>query len=676
MTDEDHSWLNDLNPQQRQAVTHGDGSLLIVAGAGTGKTKTLVNRLAYLISTGVPPDRIMLLTFTRRAANEMLERAASLVQMDRSSLNRVWGGTFHAVANRLLRTYGSTAQLAPDFNIIDRSDSEDLLELVRTELGLSATKRRFPRKSTCLDIYSRRINSSDGLEAVLKRDFPWCAEWTDELAQLFQAYVDRKQRSHLLDYDDLLLYWYYLAQDDEVSRLIGSRFDHILVDEYQDTNPLQAGLLIGMRRGSPNITVVGDDSQSIYGFRAATVRNMLDFPVHFPGARVVTLEQNYRSVGPILITANELISQAHERFSKDLWSLRTSDQRPQLVCCADEDQQNEAVISQVLEHYEQGILLRKQAVLFRAASHTASLEIALARRNIPFRKYGGLRFLEAAHVKDLLSFLRILENPRDQMAWSRVLQLLSGVGPISSASAFQHIARNKFSLSALCTFSPPPAARREMSELGVLFSELTESKGLSPSEQIERVMSFYGPILHRVYQDHWARTNDIEHLMHLAAGHDSLNEFLSGLVLDSPISTGDIAGRPHKDEDWLVLSTIHSAKGLEWDVVYLIHAADGFLPSDMATGSESEIEEELRLTYVAVTRARDFLYVLWPLRYYANQPNLSDRHTLAQLCRFFTPDVVNTMVETTSAGVNAGHDVEQRPSAELDIASKIRGLWD
>ena len=565
--------------------------------------------------------------------------------------------------------------MAPDFNIIDRSDSEDLLDLVRTELGLSATQRRFPRKSTCLDVYSRRINSTDGLEAVLKRDLPWCAEWTDELTQLFQAYVDRKQKSHLLDYDDLLPYWYYLAQNDEVSRLIGSRFDQILVDEYQDTNPLQAGLLIGMRRWSPNITVVGDDSQSIYGFRAATVQNMLDFPVHFPGATVVTLEQNYRSVGPILNTANQLISQAHERFSKNLWSLRTSDQRPQIICCADEDQQNEAVISQVLEHYEQGILLRKQAVVFRASSHSASLELALARRYIPFRKYGGLRFLEAAHVKDLLSFLRILENPRDEMAWSRVLQLLSGVGPISSASAFQHISRNEFSPSALCTFRPPPATRQEMSELCMLFSKLAESHGLSPSEQIERVMSFYGPILRRVYEDHWARTNDIEHLMQLAAGHDSLNDFLSGLMLDPPISTGDIAGPPHKDEDWLVLSTIHSAKGLEWDAVYLIHAADGFLPSDMATGSDSEIEEELRLTYVALTRARDFLYVLWPLRYYANQPNLSDRHTFAQLCRFFTPDVVSTMIETTSVGVNGRHDIEQRPSAELDIAAKIRGLW-
>jgi DNA helicase-2/ATP-dependent DNA helicase PcrA len=527
-----------------------------------------------------------------------------------------------------------------------------------------------------MDIYSRRVNGTEDLEAVLRRDFPWCQMWKEELSALFRAYVERKQRQNVLDYDDLLLYWYYLLEDESTAESIGGRFDHILVDEYQDTNRIQAGILTGLRRGSQNIMVVGDDAQSIYSFRSATVRNMLDFPQHFPDTKIVTLERNYRSVPPVLDTTNRVIAQARERYSKDLWSTRQGGQRPRLVTCFDESEQDEAVIERVLEHYEQGVPLRRQAVLFRAASHSSSLELALARRNIPFHKYGGLRFLEAAHVKDLVAILRIMENPRDEIAWFRVLQLLDGVGPVTASATMEHIASGGHDARSIATFDAPPAAREEMSALAGLVNDLSALQDEGPSPQIERIHLFYSPILKRRYENAEQREHDIEHLAHLARRYKSRRQFLADLVLDPPVSTGDLAGPPLKDEDWLVLSTIHSAKGLEWDAVYLIHAADGCLPSDMAAGSDTEIDEEMRLTYVAMTRARDFLYVLWPLRYYHKaRGGLTDSHSYAQLCRFFTPDVLDTMDRAGYADPDGEDDSPVSVSPSRDISSRIRDIW-
>ncbi|MBI4330903.1 MAG: ATP-dependent helicase [Chloroflexi bacterium] len=670
-------WLSDLNPAQREAVTCGDGPLLVVAGAGTGKTLTLVSRVAYLVSQGVPPDRILLLTFTRRAADEMLRRAASLVSGEPSLAKRVWGGTFHATANRLLRIYARQAGLSPDFTILDRSDAEDFLNVVRNDLSFSSRDRRFPQKATCLAIYSRRVNGAGSLEDVVKRDFPWCLTWQEELKQLFREYVLRKQRQGLLDYDDLLLYWYHLVQDESVARDIGSRFDHILVDEYQDTNPVQAGILRGMRRQNNNLTAVGDDAQSIYSFRSASVRNMLDFPAEFPGARIVTLEQNYRSLQPVLDTTNRVIARARERYSKELWSERKGGQRPQLITCAGESEQDETVIRNVLQHREQGIALRKQAVLFRTASHSDSLELALSSRNIPFHKYGGLRFLEMAHIKDLIGFLRVMENPHDQVAWFRVLQLLSGVGPVTAAAAFEHMRLSGGDPSSLAGFAAPAAAVDDIRGLADLVRDLKGMESDGPSGQIERIERFYLPVMERVYENPAPRANDIKHLGELARKYGSRRQFLDELVLDPPLSTGDLAGPPYKDEDWLVLSTIHSAKGLEWDVVYLIHAADGNLPSDMATGSEQEIEEELRLAYVAMTRARDFLYVLWPLRYYHKSAGISDNHSYAQCSRFFTSEVTATMDCVVAGDGRGGADVPGASAPlRLNISDRIREMWE
>ena len=669
-------WLSDLNPQQREAVTSGDGPLLVVAGAGTGKTMTLVSRVSCLISRGVPPERILLLTFTRRASEEMLKRVAAQIPKESAMTKKVWGGTFHSTANRLLRIYAQAAGISPQFTILDRSDAEDFLNVIRNDLALSTRDRRFPRKGTCLAIYSRRVNGAESLDTVLGRDFPWCLTWQRELGQLFREYVQRKQNNDLLDYDDLLLYWYHLLQDKGMAARIGGLFDHILVDEYQDTNPVQAAILLGMRRLNKNITAVGDDAQSIYGFRSASVRNMLDFPEQFPGAKIVTLEQNYRSIKPILAASNRVIAQARERYSKELWSERKGGQRPQLITCADENEQDEAVIKQALEHYEQGIPLRKQAVLFRAASHSDSLELALARHNIPFHKYGGLRFLESAHVKDLISLLRILENPSDQVAWFRVLQLLSGVGPATAASVFQHISNAKHDISSLASFKSPPAAREQMEQLARLLTDLKTMDDAGPSAQIDRILQFYTPIMERIYEDAAPRAADIAHLGQLAQRYTSRQEFLTDLVLDPPVSTGDLAGQPSKDEDWLVLSTIHSAKGLEWDAVYVIHVADGNLPSDMSTGSAEEIEEELRLAYVAMTRARDFLYILWPVRYYHKSAGaMSDNHSYAQCSRFFTSQVTAAM----DCLVTGRQQVEQAialAQPRLNIGNDILGMWE
>ncbi len=672
---DDLLWLEELNPQQREAVVHGEGPILVVAGAGSGKTRTLAYRVAMLITRGVPPERILLLTFTRRSAQEMVSRAEEAMGQGGPRITRVWGGTFHATANRLLRIYAKAVNLSDDFTVMDRGDSQDLINIIRHDMELHTKEKRFPRKGTCIDIYSRVVNSSDALGDVLARHFPWCDAWEDELKQLFQQYVVRKQQQNVLDYDDLLLYWEQLVCHSEVADLIAERFDHILVDEYQDTNRVQAAILRAMRRNNHNIMVVGDDAQSIYSFRAATVRNMLDFPQEFPGTHVVTLDQNYRSVAAILETTNRIIGDAPERFTKDLWSDRGQGQRPQLVTCPTEEQQDTYVVDRILEHYEQGIPLQKQAVLFRAGHLSSTLEIELGRRNIPYHKYGGLRFLEAAHVKDLLCFLRIIENPRDNIAWFRALQLLDGIGPAAAGRAVKHIAEHATDPTALSTFKAPAASRKQMGEFVEMIGDLVKMDPKSPAPQIERIRKFYDPILKKVHENPVVRSRDLESLEQLATQSGSRSAFLADMQLDPPTSTSDLAGPPMIDEDWVVLSTIHSAKGCEWDVVYLIHAADGFLPSDMSTGTPEEIEEERRLTYVALTRAKDFLYVTWPLRYYHKRTPFSDRHSYAQLCRFFTSEVLET-VDAVSAEQAGSDYVDYVPQDPVDVASHLRSMWD
>jgi DNA helicase-2/ATP-dependent DNA helicase PcrA len=623
----------------------------------------------------------MMLTFTRRAAEEMIRRANAIGRVARPETSphatRVWAGTFHSVANRLLRIYCKAIGLEESFTVLDQGDAEDLMNVVRHENGLSEKDRRFPRKATCLAIYSRCVNSSDPLDHTLKTYFPWCQEWVEELKGLFRAYVDAKHASNVLDYDDLLLFWYYLLADEEVAKGIEARFDHILVDEYQDTNRLQAGILQRMRRTNKNIMVVGDDAQSIYSFRAADIHNILEFPKQFPGTEQITLEQNYRSRQPILDATNHIIALASERYTKDLWSALGGEQKPLLVTCEREEEQTGYVVGKILEHYEQGVPLRRQAVLFRVGYWSDYLEVELARRKIPFHKYGGLKFLEAAHVKDLLSFLRILENPRDQLAWSRVLNLLEGVGPAIAARGFAFVQERGFDPQVIGQFAGPGVARDSIHRLGGLFRELTTAgeQHVPLAGQVERIRRFYEPILAKVYENPEPRRRDLEQLEHIAGDYRSRRRFLTDLTLDPPTSTADFAGSPTLNDDWLTLSTIHSAKGCEWDVVYLIHATDGILPSDLATGDAEQIEEERRLLYVACTRAKDWLYVLFPLRYYHRKHRLGDGHGYAQLTRFIPPPVAQFFDQGSVVSDQSEEEIDGKGTAK-DIRKSIRSMWE
>jgi DNA helicase II / ATP-dependent DNA helicase PcrA len=673
--------LTRLNPQQRAAAMHGDDPLLIVAGAGTGKTATLVHRVACLIVRGVDPGRILLLTFTRRAAAEMIRRVEQLLRNHGlAGGGRVWGGTFHAIATRLLRRYGKMIGLRPEFTIHDRSDSEDLMQVVRTELGLARTDQRFPKKGTCMAIYSRCVNAQEKLEHALPYHFPWCLEWGAELKKLFNEYVDRKAKGAVLDYDDLLLFWRSLVEDPQAGPLVRSHFDCVLVDEYQDTNALQAEIVYGLSPAGKGVTVVGDDAQSIYAFRAATVRNILDFPKHYPGTTVVTLEQNYRSTSPILEATNQVIGQAAERFTKNLWSERATGHRPVLATCEDESQQAEYVIREILAHREGGVDLRRQAVLFRASHHSMLLESELARRSIPFHKYGGLKFVETAHVKDLMAFLRLAENPGDTVAGQRVLVLLPGIGPGKARQLMQMLEQASGKFAAWCAWKPPAACAELWPKFVALLEGLVDTKD-ELAAQLYRVRQFYAPLLQQQYDNVPPRMRDLEQLEQMAGRYANRRQMLTEVALDPPSSTQDLAGPPHLDDDYLVLSTIHSAKGLEWEAVYVIHASDGNIPSDMAIKNTAEIEEERRLFYVALTRAKNWLYVCCPLRYYYSyRPGASDNYGYAQRSRFLADGVLGCFDQQVAGAGEWDDDAmdDERPASDAGSRAarqRTKDLW-
>ncbi len=675
--------LHDLNPEQLAAAQHGDGPLLIVAGAGTGKTATLVHRVAYLIGQGADPRRILLLTFTRRAAAEMLRRVEALLAATGDGRGaggasvRVWGGTFHAIAARLLRIHARDIGMQPDFTILDRGDAEDLMHVARTALGLGRGGSRFPQKSTCLDVYSRCVNAQLPLNEVLHTAFPWCLPAEEGLAQLFARYTDAKEEQQVLDYDDLLLFWRGLLADPAGGPRVRERFDHVLVDEFQDTNALQADIVSLLRPDGTGVTCVGDDAQAIYGFRAATVRNILDFEQRFPGAEVHTLTRNYRSTTAIVAATNALIAEAAERRDKELWTERAGGGRPVLATCRDDDEQTQWLCERILEHREQGTELKRQAVLYRAQHHSMALEMELSRRNIPFHKYGGLRFVEMAHVKDLVSFLRLAENPRDAMAGLRVLGLVPGIGPKTAAALLQTLGAAGGDFSAWAGARVPEPARVAWPAVGELFATLAAAGPGDVPAQVHAVRSVYGPLLERRYDNVQARLRDLEQIEALAARAQSRSQFLAELVLDPPAYTQELAGPPLLDEDYLVLSTMHSAKGLEFDVVYVIHAADGNIPSDMATGSAAEIEEERRLFYVACTRAREQLYVSHPLRYYTQPWAKADTHGYAQRSRFLT-DAVLAHFEQVQTGPEppAGDEGPLERVTTASIRASVRSLWE
>ncbi len=682
--------FSSLNPAQRAAVEHDIGvapadarPLLVIAGAGSGKTNTLAHRVARLITSGADPQRILLLTFSRRAASEMTQRAGNVLHKimglsgGQAPATLPWAGTFHSIGARLLRDYAGRIGLDDSFTIHDRGDSEDLMGMVRHEIGLTQTQKRFPLKGTCLAIYSRVVNSRETLALVLQSTFPWCSEWEAELKTLFGAYVDAKQEQNVLDYDDLLLFWAEMAADDELGKHIGGLFDHVLVDEYQDTNRLQAAILMGMKPGGEGVMVVGDDAQSIYSFRGATVRNILDFPKQFAQeARIVTLDRNYRSTQPILDASNAVIGAALERHAKTLWTDKVSTVLPQLVLIPDEAEQARWVCKRILEHRESGMALKAQAVLFRTASHSAALELELMRRNIPFVKFGGLKFLEASHIKDVLSVLRFAQNPSGRVAGFRVLQLVPGIGAATATRLLDAVAESAEPLRAVEQFAAPARSGGDWEQFVALFRAL-RAPGLRWPADIELVKNWYLPHLERMHDDAQVRVADVEQLARLASGHGSRETFLAEITLDPPEATSDRAGPPLLDEDYLILSTIHSSKGQEWKSVHVLNVVDGCIPSDMSTGKSDDIEEERRLLYVAMTRAKEHLHLVVPNRFFIKQQaQMGDRHVYAARSRFISPAMLKHFEESVWMTADTQQSRKPMPeSVRMLVRDRARNAW-
>jgi DNA helicase-2/ATP-dependent DNA helicase PcrA len=551
------------------------------------------------------------------------------------------------------------------------------MNLVRHELGFSTTESRFPTKGTCLAIYSRCVNAELEIEEVVSTTFPWCSAWETELKELFTAYVEAKQRQNVLDYDDLLLYWAHTISDPGLAEDIGGRFEHVLVDEYQDTNRLQAAIILALKPGGRGLTVVGDDAQSIYSFRAATIRNILDFPTQFsPQAEIITLERNYRSSQTILAAANGIIGLGRERFTKNLWTNRNSTARPQLVSVRDEADQALYVADRVLENRESGYALKQQAVLFRTSHHCGPLEVELTRRNIPFVKYGGLKFLDTAHIRDILALLRFVENPRDGIAGFRVMQLIPGMGPASARGMLDHMIGAADPIRALFDAPSPPRAAEEWQAFVEMISNLRGGWSGWPAE-LERARRWYEPHLERLHDDALMRRADLIQLEQIASGYPSRERFLTELTLDPPDATSDQSGLPLLDEDYLILSTIHSAKGQEWKSVFVLNVVDGCIPSDLGTGASEEIEEERRLLYVAMTRAKDDLHLVVPQRFFTHGQNAQgDRHVYASRTRFIPDELLGLFESTTWPNIPTDL-IPRHPSqgVRIDVAARMRGMW-
>ncbi len=684
-------YLQSLNAAQREAALFGtnedpggaSGPLLVIAGAGSGKTNTLAHRVAHLVASGADPGRILLLTFTTRAADEMCRRVARILAQlahgkTRSFASSIaWSGTFHSVGARLLREYALRVGLAPSFTIHDREDSADLMNLVRHEIGFSAKAKRFPLKGTCLAIYSSIVNTAGTLHETLRSTYPWCAEWEEDLKRLFLAYVEAKQAQCVLDYDDLLLYWARVVERPPLGQEIGERFSHVLVDEYQDTNRLQAAILLSMKPDGCGLTVVGDDAQSIYAFRGATVRNILEFPQQFtPPAHMVTLDRNYRSTAPILAAANAVIAQAKERFTKELWTERSASSKPRLICVRDDADQAAFVVEELLARRERGVKLRAQAVLFRAAHHSARLELELARRNIPFVKFGGLKFLEAAHVKDVLALLRWSQNPRDRVSGFRALQLLDGVGPKGAARILDQIAAAAPGGRLLPEQAVSPLAQVAWNAFVMLIDSLGRANATWPTA-FEQGCRWYEAQMQHLFDDAHIRVADIQQLARIASTYENQERFLTELTLEPPQATSDEAGVPLLDEDYLNLSTIHSSKGREWTAVTLLNAVDGCVPSDLATGDAAQIEEERRLLYVAMTRARDALDVIVPQRFHIGaQSAVGERHVYAIRSRFLTHATLAhfDVLSWPAAPISATSDAPAQGD-RVDLAAQMRAMW-
>jgi DNA helicase II / ATP-dependent DNA helicase PcrA len=689
------SAFDSLNPSQRRAATFGTavpekgvsaGPLLILAGAGTGKTNTLAHRTAHLVLNGTDPSRIMMLTFTRRAAQEMIRRTQTIVAEvladkgkagDRSVISRLqWGGTFHSVGSRILRLYAKHLGLDPNFTVLDRSDAADLMDVIRHEFGYSGKEKRFPRKDACLGIYSYRVNTRLSLKQTLEEQFPWCREWEADLTKLYREYVARKQKNRVLDFDDLLLYWHAMMQQPALAQSLAKNFDHVLVDEYQDTSTLQGEIVSALKPDGKGVTVVGDDAQAIYSFRAAAVENILGFAERYkPKADMIVLSQNYRSTQQILDSANALMADGSRQHRKTLMGTRQSNSKPFYVALDDAQAQAEYITGKILQTREVGGSLKRHAILFRSSHHSDVLEVELSKKNIPFVKYGGLKFLEAAHVKDVMSVLRWADNPRNSVAGFRVLKLLPGIGPASAKEALDHFEAKGYSVAALATYEAPQPVKMDWKRFCAMLEKLSDPSTPWPG-QVGMVRDWYKPQMERIYDSGWTRMGDIEQLEQLAVHSPTRERFLTELTLDPPVATSDQSSSASKDEDYVILSTIHSSKGQEWDIVYVLNVSDGNFPSEFSTGNPEMIEEERRLLYVAMTRARNELHLCAPLKYQVTQqPKNGDAHVYGAKSRFMTDRVMDTCEKIsirTSAGVE---NLKAGEAATVDVVAQLKEMW-
>ena len=603
-----------LNASQLEAIMTTEGPLLVIAGAGSGKTRTLTYRVARLVEQGVPPSSILLLTFTRKAAQQMLQRAAEL--LDRRC-EKVSGGTFHSFGNTILRKYAHLVGYDPGFAILDRVDSESLISILSKETHAASKQRSFPRKHTLANIFSRAANKMLPIDDVVYDDYPHLTAFLEAISSIFYAYQKHKSENNFFDFDDLLLYLQQLLKmHPDVRNRISSSYSYIMVDEYQDTNKIQAEILYLLTGVGKNIMVVGDDSQSIYAFRGASFRNIMEFPKIFPGTRIITLEENYRSVQPILNLTNVIIEQAKEKYSKSLFTRRTGGSMPRLVSALDENDQSHFILNKIQELRGQGVALDQIAVLFRAGYHSFDLEIELNREQIPFIKVGGFKFVESAHIKDVLAHLRVIANPNDRISWYRMLLLIDKIGPATARAIYDAVRGEAAGYTGLLTMKSKKGDLPGLKRLKDLFSTFdTHPRPLA--EMGEAVIEYYLPILKERYDDHPKRTKDLEQLHAIMERYSHLNQFLTDMALEPPNnSVGDTLSTEDSTENRLVLSTVHSAKGLEWHTVFIIWALDGRFPSAQSIYKEEDLEEELRLMYVAATRAREKLFFIYPSQVY------------------------------------------------------------
>ncbi|OGU35587.1 MAG: ATP-dependent DNA helicase [Ignavibacteria bacterium GWB2_35_6b] len=610
------SYRNQLNDAQFEAATSIEGAYLVIAGAGTGKTRTLVYRVARLVEMGVDPKSILLLTFTRKASREMMNRAAMLLDNRCSKIN---GGTFHSFANLTLRKYAKAIGLESTFTILDQGDSEDVINLIRGQLNLGEMKKRFPNKNTILKVLSLHVNTGESIEDILEDEYPHYSQYLDKFLEINNLYENYKKKNSLLDYDDLLVYLRkFLLENSAAAKSLLSSIKFIMVDEYQDTNNLQADIVRGLAKINNNVMVVGDDSQSIYSFRGADFKNIMDFPSLFPGAKLIKLEENYRSTPQILDLTNHIIAHAIEKYPKYLYTRRENGELPAIISATTENMQSKFIVDRILELREEGVPLNEIAVLFRSSYFSFDLEIELNKANVPYLKFGGMKFIEAAHVKDLLAFLRIAANPKDFVSWYRVLLLHEGIGPKKAQQILDEISLFRFSNES----KPEEEIGKKYSDriynLFKLLNELYTRHPL-PAEKAEIAMEYYEPLFIQKYDDFNKRKKDLEIFMNISQNYKSMDSFLSDMALEPPSdSVIDIEGSD-KEKEFLTLSTIHSAKGLEWHTVFIIHAVEGFFPSSQSFNSTETLEEERRLMYVAATRAKQNLYISYPM-------NIFDRY--------------------------------------------------